>query len=53
MPNLSPAEVRDQYAIYENKLSTGAESAQQVTLLKQLVSSAGYHIVTDIGDVKK
>ena len=52
MPNLSPAEVRDQYAIYENKLSTGAESAQQVALLKQQVSDAGYQIVTDIGDVK-
>lgn len=52
MPNLSPADVRDQYAIYENKLSTGAESAQQVALLKQQVADAGYRIVTDIGDVK-
>ncbi len=53
MPNLSPAEVRGQYAIYENKLSTGAESAQQVVFLKQQVSDAGYQIVTDIGDVKR
>ncbi len=52
MPNLSPVDVRGQYAIYENKLSTGAESAQQVALLKQQVSDAGYQIVTDIGDVK-
>ena len=53
MPNLSPADVRDQYAIYDHKLFTGAESAQGITVLQKQVEEAGYRIVTDIGDVKR
>ena len=53
MPNLSPAGVRDQYAIYDHKLHSGLESAQSKQLLEQQVSEAGYRIVTDIGDVKR
>ena len=53
MPNLSPDDVREQYAIYDNKLHSGFESAQGKTLLEQQVSEAGYRIVTDIGDVKR
>ena len=52
MPNLSPADVRDQYAIYENKLHTGVESAQGINHLQKQIEDAGYRIVTDIGDVK-
>lgn len=53
MPNLSPAEVREQYALYDNKICTGEESAQCRTCLETRVASAGYRIVTDIGDVKR
>ena len=53
MPNLSPADVRDQYSLYDNKLSTGEESAQSLDLLRAQVLAAGFRIVTDIGDVKR
>lgn len=53
MPNLSPADVRKLYSIYENKLSTGEEAAQSLNALKLKVASAGYRVVTDIGNVKK
>ena len=53
MPNLSPAEVREQYELYDNKICTGEESAQCRSCLEMRVMSAGYRIVTDIGDVKR
>ena len=53
MPNLSPAEVRGQYSIYDNKAYSREESAQGKALLEKQVTSAGYRIVTDIGDVKR
>lgn len=53
MPNLSPVGVRKLYSIYENKLSTGEEAAQSLNALKAKVASAGYRVVTDIGNVKK
>lgn len=52
MPNLSPVSVRDKYLLYDNKLSTGAESAEKLSELKQIISSIGFEIVTDRGDVK-
>ena len=53
MPNLSPAEVREKYELYDNKICTGEESAQCRSCLEARVFSAGYRIVTDVGDVKK
>ena len=53
MPNLSPANARENYSISDNKLSTGAELVQGMTLLKKQIEDAGYRIVTDIGDVKR
>lgn len=50
MPNLSPVQVRDQYTLYDKKVSTGAEAAQSVELLGKCVREIGYHIVTDRGD---
>ncbi len=50
MPNLTPVRVRGQYELYNNKLSTGAESAQCLAELCRQVESAGFHIVTDRGD---
>lgn len=54
MPNLSPPAVREKYALYNNKLATGAESAQHLAELNQRMRSVGYHIVTHRGDrIKK
>lgn len=53
MPNLSPVGVRKLYSLYENKICTGEEAAQSIERLKIKVNSAGYKIVTDIGNVKK
>ena len=50
MPNLSPASERAKYAIYDHKLATGPESAQNLALLKQTVAEAGYRIVCARGD---
>ncbi|MCQ2285694.1 MAG: [FeFe] hydrogenase H-cluster radical SAM maturase HydE [Bacteroidales bacterium] len=52
MPNLSPASARSKYSIYDNKLFTGAESAQDIELLRQKVKAIGYQIVVDRGDAK-
>ncbi len=50
MPNLSPTDVRSKYMLYNNKLSTGAESAQKLEELKKLISGIGYEIVCERGD---
>ncbi len=53
MPNLSPKSVRKKYELYNNKLSDGDESAQNLLNLKQKMLSIGYEIVTDRGDIIK
>lgn len=53
MPNLSPVAVREKYALYDNKICTGEESAQCKDCLNRRMQSIGYEIVTDRGDVKK
>lgn len=50
MPNLSPQNVREKYRLYDNKLHSGAESAQCLDELKQCVESVGYFIETGRGD---
>lgn len=50
MPNLSPASVRKKYMLYDNKSSDGAESAQQLELLRAQMAAIGYRVVTDRGD---
>lgn len=52
MPNLSPVSTRKKYALYDNKICTGEESAQCRGCLERRVRSAGYEIVTDRGDAK-
>ncbi len=52
MPNLSPQNVRKKYMLYDNKISTGEESAQSVRNLAEKVISAGYRVVTARGDAK-
>lgn len=53
MPNLSPTDIRKLYELYENKICTGDEAAQCRGCLEKRVESAGYRIVTDIGNAKK
>ena len=53
MPNLSPVEVRKDYALYDNKICTGEESAQCRHCLDARMRSIGYHLTVDRGDVKR
>lgn len=53
MPNLSPITNRKKYELYDNKLYSGNESAQQLLSLKKSMQRIGYEIVTDRGDIKK
>ncbi len=50
MPNLSPASERTKYALYDNKLSGGDESAQAISHLRESVQRIGYEIVVSRGD---
>lgn len=52
MPNLSPPSVRKKYALYDNKLSDGAESAACKAELVARMASIGYAVVTDRGDIR-
>ncbi len=53
MPNLSPTDVREKYMIYDNKLISGAETAENLEELKRSMGKIGYNIVIDRGDAKK
>lgn len=53
MPNLSPESVRGKYELYNNKIQSGAELAQNKKEMEQLVKNAGYRVVTSRGDVKR
>jgi len=50
MPNLSPKEARSRYRLYNNKLSEGAECADNLLELKKRMNTIGYQIVIDRGD---
>ena len=50
MPNLSPKDVRKQYDIYDNKLSTGDEAAEAVADLKTRFEKIGYELTQGRGD---
>ena len=52
MPNLSPHSVRKKYELYNNKLISGNESAQEIENLKNSMKNIGYEIITDRGDIK-
>ena len=53
MPNLSPASVKGKYELYNNKLTGGAEAAENKAELQRRMKSIGCEIVTDRGDFKK
>jgi len=42
MPNLSPYEFRADYALYDNKLSTGSEAAEAIAAIKKRITDIGY-----------
>ena len=50
MPNLSPQNVRDKYMLYNNKISTGEEAAENLEDLKLRMKSIGYEVVVSRGD---
>lgn len=52
MPNLSPADVRRKYMLYNNKLSSGAEAAQNLQDLKDRMQAIGCEVVVDRGDIR-
>lgn len=51
MPNLSPLSVRDDYALYDNKVNRGDEAAEGRKKLEEEMESIGYRVVTDIGNI--
>ncbi len=51
MPNLSPQENRKKYELYNNKISTGAESAEELELLKEKMRAIGSEISIERGDI--
>ena len=53
MPNLSPLEVRKNYSIYDNKATTGSESAEALAKLEKELDGIGYHIDYSRGDYKQ
>lgn len=50
MPNLSPMNVRKKYLLYNNKISTGTESAEGVELLRESINKIGYILTGARGD---
>lgn len=53
MPNLSPEDAREKYMLYNNKLSSGAESAEKLHELKKRIQNIGYEIVCARGDAER
>ena len=45
MPNLSPAEQRRKYSLYDNKICTGDEAAESRRLLEKRIEAIGYTLV--------
>ena len=50
MPNLSPMEDRSKYMLYNGKLCTGEESAEQIQSIGDKVKSIGYQLDMSRGD---
>ena len=51
--NLSPADVRQNYLLYDNKLCSGAEAAEAKNDLAARLHSIGYEIAEGRGDYKE
>lgn len=52
MPNLSPVDNRRNYALYDNKVAFGSESAEGLRLLGDSLAEIGYSINFDRGDFR-
>lgn len=52
MPNLSPTEVREKYALYDGKICTGDEAAHCRRCIEGRINSAGYQVDMSVGDNK-
>lgn len=52
MPNLSPQDVRDKYALYDNKAASGLEAAEHKAELEKGMKNIGYDVVVSKGDYK-
>lgn len=50
MPNLSPLNMRKKYSLYDNKLCTGDETAEQLEKLSERLLKIGYQVVVNRGD---
>jgi biotin synthase len=50
MPNLSPADAREKYLLYDGKICTGEEAAECRYCVQRRVESIGYRIATGRGD---
>ncbi len=52
MPNLSPADSREKYLLYNNKIITGMETAEGISDLKKRMKILGYDMPAIRGDFK-
>lgn len=52
MPNLSPKNVREKYLLYNHKICTGKEAAENLKELESSMASIGYQVAFDRGDHK-
>lgn len=50
MPNISPEDARKKYNLYDNKLVSGSETAEGISLLKAEIEAAGYTVSDERGD---
>ena len=53
MPNLSPADTRKDYSLYDNKACMGTEAAEGLAVLKAQMREIGYEIVCARGDYEE
>ena len=53
MPNLSPADVRGKYLLYDGKICTGDEAAECRACLDGRIRAVGYEPVVDRGDAPR
>ena len=53
MPNLSPAEVRKKYMLYDNKAGTDLTASQGIALLRKQMEEIGYEVVVGRGDFQR
>jgi len=50
MPNLSPTDVREQYALYDDKICTGDEAAHCRQCIEGRINSVGFYVDMGRGD---